>query len=116
MDGTPPTGSGRYEVSWIVFWRVTGLEPDRLLRLRAEMKVPGEAWLEFTVEPTGGDSNSSILVQTALFKPRGLFGIIYWYTLFPLHKVVFGSMMKGIRLAALKTTKEHREDPMINEG
>lgn len=94
------------------FWRVTGLEPDRLLKLRAEMKVPGEAYLEFTVQPTGDDAGGSVLVQTALFKPRGLFGIIYWYSLFPLHKVVFGSMMKGIRLAALKIAEEGREDPV----
>ncbi len=106
------------------FWRVTGLEENRDLRLRAEMKLPGEALLGFHLEPvqTGrgtaqdqgtGDSVSertadqtgserTELVQTALFKPRGLFGLLYWYALYPLHKIIFGGMIAGIRRTALQ--------------
>ena len=75
------------------FWRVERFEPDRLLRLRAEMKVPGRAWLEFEVEPHG---SGSTIRQTAIYDPEGLFGLVYWYTLFPVHGPVFKGMLKGI--------------------
>jgi uncharacterized protein YbjT (DUF2867 family) len=75
------------------FWRVERFEPDHLLRLRAEMKVPGRAWLEFEVEPTG---SGSTIRQTAIYDPEGLFGLIYWYTLFPVHGPVFSGMLEGI--------------------
>ena len=65
------------------FWRVEAVQPDRLLRLRAEMKVPGRAWLEFEVAPEAG--GRSVLSQTALFAPKGLFGWLYWYSLYPVH-------------------------------
>ena len=76
------------------FWRVVGLEPDRRLALRAEMKLPGEALLEFRIEPAG--AANCVLRQTAVFQPRGLFGLLYWYAVMPFHKVVFGGMLKGI--------------------
>jgi uncharacterized protein YbjT (DUF2867 family) len=79
------------------FWRVEAFEPPALLRLAAEMKVPGRAWLQFEVEP---DGDGSILRQTAIFDPRGLFGLVYWYGLYPLHKLVFAGMLKGIVRAA----------------
>ena len=79
------------------FWRVEAVEPDRLLRLRAEMKVPGRAWLQFEVEPEGGGST---VRQTALFDPRGLAGLAYWYALYPLHALVFSGMLRGIASAA----------------
>ena len=60
----------------IDFWRVEAVEPNRRLRLRAEMKVPGRAWLEFEVEPV--DATTSRLSQTAFLAPRGLFGLTYW--------------------------------------
>ncbi len=82
------------------FWRVTGIEPDRSLSLRAEMILPGEALLEFTVEPVAGEPESCRLVQTARFLPRGLAGILYWYGVKPLHGVVFRRMLHGIRHAA----------------
>jgi hypothetical protein len=80
------------------FWRVSGLEKDRLLSLRAEMKLPGEALLEFRIEPSA--SGGSILHQIALFQPRGLLGLLYWYAVLPLHGIVFAGMMDGIRREA----------------
>src|SRR5208283_1639621 len=65
------------------FWRVEAVERNRLLRLRAEMKVPGRAWLEFQVEPR--PRGGSLLSQIAFFAPRGLAGLLYWYTLYPIH-------------------------------
>ncbi len=79
------------------FWRVTGLVPDRRLALRAEMKLPGEALLEFTVEPEGANAR---LVQTARFLPRGLLGLAYWYAVLPFHGIVFAGMLQGIRREA----------------
>jgi len=75
------------------FWRVEAIEPERRLRLQAEMKVPGRAWLEFEVIP---DGSGAILRQTASFDPLGLFGLAYWYAIYPLHGYVFAGMLKGI--------------------
>jgi uncharacterized protein YbjT (DUF2867 family) len=93
------------------FWRVEAYEPDRLLRLRAEMKVPGRAWLQFEVEPVGDGTPSepetvdaatpaSTIRQTAVFDPSGLFGLLYWYALYPLHGLIFGGMLRAIAAAA----------------
>ena len=82
------------------FWRVTGLERDRRLALRAEMRLPGEALLEFELEPLPGPETRTRLVQTARFLPRGLLGLAYWYAVLPLHAVVFRGMLAGIRRAA----------------
>ena len=79
------------------FWRVEEVETDHLLRLRAEMKVPGRAWLQFEVTPEA--DGRSRLVQTAYFASRGLGGLLYWYALYPLHGLIFGRMPK--RIAAL---------------
>ena len=81
------------------FWRVSALEPNRRLQLHAEMKVPGEAWLEFEVEETPA---GSLLKQTASFYPRGLLGRIYWLTLVPFHGVIFTRMANGIVAAAVR--------------
>jgi uncharacterized protein YbjT (DUF2867 family) len=81
------------------FWRVTGLEPNRRLALRAEMKLPGEALLEFEIEPAAGGST---LTQTARFRPKGLLGLAYWYGVMPLHAFVFDGMIEGIRKEALR--------------
>ncbi len=75
------------------WWRVEAYEPDRLLRLSAEMKVPGRAWLEFEVN---ADSSGSTIRQTAVFDPLGLAGLLYWYGLYPLHQWVFRGMLQGI--------------------
>jgi hypothetical protein len=77
---------------------VEAYEPDRRLRLVAEMKVPGRAWLELTVEP---DGTSSIIRQTAEFEPRGLLGLLYWYALYPIHKLMFCGMLRKIATASL---------------
>ena len=82
------------------FWRVTGIEEGQLLKLRAEMIVPGEAILEFQIEPDPSRPDRSRLVQIARFLPRGLLGILYWYAVMPLHGVVFRRMLGGIRRAA----------------
>jgi uncharacterized protein YbjT (DUF2867 family) len=75
------------------FWRVEAYEPDRLLRLRAEMRMPGRAWLQFEVD---GDEHGSRIRQTAIFDPVGLAGLLYWYALLPLHRLVFAGMLDGI--------------------
>ena len=80
------------------FWRVEQYEPGRRLRLAAEMKVPGRAWLEFEV--TAQDDSGSTIRQTAIFDPVGLFGLAYWYTLYPLHEFVFAGMLRNIARAA----------------
>ncbi len=79
------------------FWRVELYEPGRRLRLHAEMKVPGRAWLEFEVTPC---ERGSTIRQTAIFDPLGLFGILYWYGIYPLHQCVFAGMLRNVALAA----------------
>ncbi|MFL1377373.1 SDR family oxidoreductase [Nocardiopsis protaetiae] len=79
------------------FWRVEEIVPGELLRLRAEMRLPGPAWLEFTVERGEG---RTLLRQRALFRPRGLPGHLYWKAVTPFHGVVFGSMSRNIAAAA----------------
>jgi hypothetical protein len=80
------------------FWRVEERELDALLRLRAEMKLPGLAWLELMVEQDGG--GGTVYHQRALFHPRGLSGHLYWWSVLPFHGIVFGSMVRQIRAAA----------------
>jgi len=82
------------------FWRVESFEPDRLLRLSAEMKLPGRAWLEFEVKPS--EDGGSTIHQTAVFDPVGLLGRLYWYGIYPLHSWVFRGMLRSIAQAALK--------------
>jgi hypothetical protein len=82
------------------FWRVEKFVEGKLLRLAAEMKVPGRAWLEFEVTEEDGET---VVRQTALFDPVGLFGIAYWYALYPLHQFVFEGMLRNICKAAATT-------------
>ena len=79
------------------FWRVETIEPDRLLRLRAEMKVPGRAWLQFEATPAAGGTE---IRQTAIFDASGLLGLLYWYALYPFHRFVFAGMLRGIAKSA----------------
>jgi uncharacterized protein YbjT (DUF2867 family) len=79
------------------FWRVEAYEPDRCLRLRAEMKVPGRAWLQFEI---GAEEGGSRLTQTAIFDASGLVGRLYWYALYPLHELVFQGMLNALARAA----------------
>jgi uncharacterized protein YbjT (DUF2867 family) len=81
-------------------WRVESVEPDKRLRLAAEMKLPGRAWLEFEVQQLGGGTE---LRQTATFDPLGLLGLTYWYAVWPLHQLVFAGMLRGIAQAAEKS-------------
>jgi hypothetical protein len=76
------------------FWRVEAIQPDRLVRLRAEMKVPGRAWLQFQAEPLA--DRRTRLVQTAYFAPRGLFGLVYWYLLYPIHGFIFSRLIRAL--------------------
>ena len=76
------------------FWRVEMVEPGRLIRLRAEMKVPGRAWLEF--EARSENKGKTLLLQTAFFEPKGLLGLLYWYALYPIHSLIFSGLIQKI--------------------
>lgn len=90
------------------FWRVEALEADRRMRLAAEMKLPGRAWLEFEVTSDGA---SSTIRQTAIFDPVGWRGIAYWYALFPLHQLVFGGMLREIARRATQPARADESGP-----
>ena len=83
------------------FWRVERIEEDRLLRLRAEMKVPGRAWLQFETTPVEGGTE---IRQTAIFDAIGLAGALYWYALYPLHRVIFAGMLRGVARRSMPRT------------
>ena len=74
-------------------WRVAEYEPNRRLKLAAEMRVPGKAWLEFCVVPRDGGST---IRQTATYRPVGTFGVVYWYAIWPVHVVLFSGMLREI--------------------
>jgi hypothetical protein len=101
--GGPGLRRGRRDPDAVVvgdtldFWRVEGIEPGRLLRLAAEMRLPGRAWLQFEVTPEG---RGSLIRQTALFDPVGVGGLIYWYGLWGIHQFVFAGMLRRIVQAA----------------
>ena len=78
-------------------WRVERLEQGQQVRLQAEMKLPGKAWLEFEVTP---EESGAMLKQAAIFQPKGLLGLAYWYGIYPLHQLVFAGMLRGIARAA----------------
>lgn len=92
------------------FWRVEAIETNRLLRLRAEMKLPGQAWLQFEATPLS--ENQTVLRQTAFFAPKGLSGNLYWYTLYPIHKLIFIGMLRKI---AEKAEALHRTTAISGE-
>ena len=99
LAGGPGLRRGRRHASQLVlddavdFWRVEEVEPYRLLRLRAEMRVPGLAWLELTVRQEDG---RTVLRQRAVFHPHGLAGQAYWWAVTPFHGAVFGPMLDGM--------------------
>jgi hypothetical protein len=78
------------------FWRVERVESGRLLRLAAEMKIPGRLWLQFEVDSADQDS---VVRQTTVFDPAGYVGLAYWYLLYPIHHRVFSRMLRGIQRA-----------------
>ena len=100
----------------IDFWRVEERDPGELLRLRAEMRLPGLAWLELGVErdSTAGGRPRSTYVQRALFHPRGLLGHAYWWAVAPFHGIVFGGMARNIAATAEahERTREHTPAPV----
>jgi hypothetical protein len=99
MLGGPGLRRGRRHPTEILpgealdFWRVEEVRVPELLRLRAEMKVPGHAWLQWEVKTQGTGAR---LVQTAVFVPHGFWGAFYWYCLYPIHHLIFRSLLKAI--------------------
>jgi uncharacterized protein YbjT (DUF2867 family) len=89
----------------IDFWRVERLEASRLLRLTAEMKIPGRLWLQFEVDEDG--NGGAHIRQTTVFDPAGFVGLAYWYLFCPVHHLVFASMLRGIG-RALATDRADR--------
>jgi hypothetical protein len=102
LVGGPGLRRGRRDAERLVpgdtidFWRVEAVGIG-LLRLQAEMRLPGRAWLQFEVEPEG---SASVIHQTAIFDPVGLLGLTYWYALWPFHQLVFRGMLREIARAA----------------
>jgi uncharacterized protein YbjT (DUF2867 family) len=85
------------------FWRAEVVQPPERLRLRAEMRLPGRAWLQWE---TRGEGEGTRLVQTAYFAPRGLPGLLYWYGLYPAHAVIFGGLVRAIARRAERLAGE----------
>ena len=83
------------EGDFLDWWRVEQFNPPTCLRLFAEMKLPGRAWLEFEVLPTNSKECSVYL--SAIFDPSGLIGRIYWYALYPIHFFIFNGLLKGLK-------------------
>ncbi len=80
------------------WWRVEAVEKGKLVRLRAEMRLPGKGWLEFRAEPAA--DNETRLQQVAYFQPKGLLGLLYWYALYPIHRIIFKGMVRAIARTA----------------
>jgi uncharacterized protein DUF2867 len=105
---------GRRDPEWlhvgdtVDWWRVEVMEPNQRLRLVAEMRLSGRAWLEFEVT---GNTNSSQIRQTAIFDPVGVTGLAYWYLIYPLHQLVFAGMLRGIAKASLQQTGSAQTRP-----
>ncbi len=98
-------------------WRVEAIEANRRLRLAAEMKLPGRAWLEFEVtdSPDGSNAGSRIR-QTAEYDPIGVLGRAYWYAVYPLHKLMFAGMLGQIVARAESAQGSARESPRSRSG
>jgi uncharacterized protein YbjT (DUF2867 family) len=82
------------------WWRVEAVDEGRLLRLRAEMRLPGLAWLELSIIDADPDDDETVFHQRALFHPRGIAGHVYWWVIWPFHGIVFGGMQRNIARAA----------------
>lgn len=95
------------------FWRVEALEPGRMLRLRAEMKVPGLAWLELRASPDGDGSRYD---QRAVFFPRGLAGRVYWFAVLPFHGFIFAGMASRITAAAVSVQRAEEAGAVRPDG
>ncbi|HCC78701.1 MAG: NAD(P)-dependent oxidoreductase [Chloroflexi bacterium GWB2_49_20] len=95
------------------FWRVEAVEPNHLLRLRAEMKVPGKAWLQFQSIPQ--PDGKTLLTQTAYFAPRSLSGLLYWYLLYPIHAFIFSGMIARIAERAAQLEELDGKNALVAE-
>ena len=89
------------------FWIVGAALPNRLLRFRADMKLPGETWLEFSIQP--GSAGQATLQQRAIFAPKGLLGVAYWYLLYPIHSLIFGGLLRRL----IERAREISGDPIL---
>lgn len=96
------------------WWRVEAYEPGHLLRLRAEMKVPGQAWLEFCVQPD--DRGGSLITQTATYDPGNFWGKLYWWAMWPFHQVLFPGLLRAIGRQARQLAKEEPQPCSSAEG
>jgi uncharacterized protein YbjT (DUF2867 family) len=94
----------------IDFWRVSAIAPGERLQLSAEMRLPGDAWLEWRIRVVG---ESRILEQTSYFRPRGLAGRLYWYAMLPLHRLVLGRMARKIAAAAEARSRRSSDAPPL---
>lgn len=119
LAGGPGLRRGRRDATRLVlgdavdFWRVEEVLPNRLLRLRAEMRLPGLAWLELSIRqaddgarPAAGDRPRTVLRQRAIFHPHGLAGQAYWWAVAPFHGAVFGPMLNGMAKEAERLAAE----------
>lgn len=90
------------------FWRVEAIEPDQLLRLRAEMRVPGKAWLQYELTPVEDEPGCTVITQTAFFEPKGLLGFLYWWLFYIPHRFIFPGMLRelGRRAEAKEAERE----------
>ncbi|MEM1422709.1 MAG: DUF2867 domain-containing protein, partial [Planctomycetota bacterium] len=93
------------------FWRVTDIDRPRRLELRAEMKVPGIAELSFDIREAGGGGTTDLTMR-ARFRPKGLFGLAYWYSVLPFHAFVFRGMLGGMKDMAERIERGEREAPV----
>jgi Protein of unknown function (DUF2867) len=91
------------------FWRVEALVPDQLLRLRAEMKVPGKAWLQFEIIPQ--NEARVRIIQTAYYDPDGFLGLLYWYVLYPIHILIFQGLIIAIAHKAESLSDSREQTP-----
>ncbi len=89
------------------FWRVESVAPNEHLQLRAEMKVPGRAWLRFDVQEV--ENGESVVRQTAFFEPKGLLGLLYWWAVYPFHLFIFPTMLGAIGKRAEGLEREHTQ-------
>ena len=102
MRSTRRTYHRLREGDTVDFWRVEEVRPDKLLRLRAEMKVPGKAWLQYELKPISPDVTA--VTQTAYFEPRGLWGFLYWWLFYIPHRFIFPGMLRALRRRAETAT------------
>ncbi len=113
MIGGVGLGRGRRDPEVIAvgdvidFWRVEVFEPDSRLRLTVEMKLPGRAWLDFEVTKEGSET---AIRQTAIFDPVGVWGLIYWYSLYPVHQIIFSGMIREIGIHACQKNNRQRTE------